>query len=121
MRQADLDAFLAEMRIHEDNKRRVSEYLVDGKSMREIAAEHGCSPELVSSAVNRVRLRLNKSINPWAFTSISLTLPFTLAEELRGLSDALSQMKDTESANLILKDVLRAITPAKVKVNDHDQ
>jgi hypothetical protein len=50
-----------------------------------------------------------------------LTLPFTLAEVLRGLSDALSQMKDTESANLILKDVLRAITPAKVKVNDHDQ
>lgn len=119
MRLTDLDIVLATMRMNDDNKRRVREYLVDGKSMREIAAQDGCSPELVSSAVNRVRIQLNKSISPWAFTTIALTLPLTLAEELRGLSDGLSQMKDNDRANHILKDVLRAVALAKMEMIDH--
>lgn len=119
MRLSDLDEVLTPMRMNDANKRRVREYLVEGKSMREIATQDECSPELVSSAVNRVRIQLNKSVNPWAFTTIALTIPLTLAEELRGLCDGLAQMDDTDQANHILKDVLRAVALAKMKMIDH--
>lgn len=116
----DLNAVLKGMpRLNESNKQRVREYLVEGKTMRAIAEAHSCSPELVRSAVARVRLQLNKSLGAWTYVTVSLTLPLMVAEELRGFSDSLAQMQDPEAANAIMKGVLRELSVAKTRIIDH--
>lgn len=115
---AALDTVLAQLSMTDDNKRRVRAYLVDGLSMRAIAASDRVSPELVSASVRRVRTKMQTCLNPWAFVTVPLTLPLTLAEEMRGLSDLLAQLGDPAAAQAILKDVHRAITVAKTKVFD---
>ena len=110
-----LETALATMRLTEDNKRRVRAVLVHGQAMREVARDERVSPELVSSAVRRVRRQLGGHLNAWAYVTVPLTLPLTLAEELRGLSSALEAMQDVERARAILHDVNKAVVLAKTR------
>ncbi len=116
-----MDLILADMRMSDENKARIRKHLVDGRSMRDIANEDKCSPQLVAAAVSRVRVKINESIGAWTYITVSLTLPLTLAEDMRGLCDSLSQMQDREKANAILKEVQRSIAVAKTKIIDSER
>lgn len=114
---ADLEKVLADMgRMTEANKARARKVLVGGMQMIDVADEDGVSRELVSNVVRRVRAKLNTQLDAWTFVEIPLRLPLSLAEELRGLSDGIAKMDDPAKAEVILKDVLKAILVAKSKV-----
>jgi hypothetical protein len=108
-----LEHALAPMRMTERNKAAAYDVLVRGMTQAEVAARDGKSRELVSSVVRRVRSRLAESVNAWSFVSVQLTLPLTLAEEMRGLADAISKMDDRAAAEELLHEVLLACAVAK--------
>lgn len=113
----DLEKVLSDMgRMTEENKSRARRVLVDGLQMIDVADADGVSRELVSNVVRRVRAKLNTQLDAWTFVEIPLRLPLSLAEELRGLSDGIAKMDDPAMAEVILKDVLKAILVAKSKV-----
>lgn len=115
---ADFDAVISRLRLNDDNKRRARSVLVDGRVMRELAKEEGCSAELISSVVRRVRAQLNTRLGTWSFVTVPLTLPLGLAEELRGLVDGLIEMQDEAKAEVILKGVQKAVVLAKAQMLD---
>jgi DNA-binding CsgD family transcriptional regulator len=116
-----LNAVLAGMNMTDANKDRVRGVLVDGKSMREVASSDAVSPELVSATVRRVRAKLHGNLPPSTFVTASLTLPLVWAEELRGLSDLIHNMRNEALRATILKAVQKAITAAKTKALDDDE
>ncbi len=113
---ADLEAVFAKLRLTEDSMRRAREVLVQGRPIREVARDEGVSAAVISAVVRRIRTKLNTQLDAWAFVTVPLTLPLTLAEELRGLSDGLAKMNDQSQAEVILKEVLKAVVLAKAKV-----
>lgn len=110
-----LDAVLAGINMTEDNKARARAVLVHGRTMRDVAREGQVSAELVSSVVRRVRAQLTANVSPWTMVTVPLTLPLTLAEELRGFVDAVSKLGDQARAESLLRDVLKATALAKAQ------
>jgi len=111
----DLERVLAGLNMTDDNKARARAVLVDGRSMRDVAREDQVSAELVSSVVRRVRAQLVANASPWTMVTVPLTLPLTLAEELRGFVDAVSKLDDQARAESLLRDVLKATALAKAQ------
>lgn len=110
-----LEAVLAGINMTDDNKARARAVLVDGRTMRDVAREGQVSAELVSSVVRRVRAQLTANVSPWTMVTVPLTLPLTLAEELRGFVDAVSKLSDQARAEALLRDVLKATAVAKAQ------
>jgi hypothetical protein len=110
-----LETVLAGINMTADNKARARAVLVDGRTMRDVAREDHVSAELVSSVVRRVRAQLTANVSPWTMVTVPLTLPLTLAEELRGFVDAVSKLGDQARAESLLRDVLKATALAKAQ------
>lgn len=110
-----LEAVLAGINMTDDNKARARAVLVDGQTMRDVAREDQVSAELVSSVVRRVRAQLTANVSPWTMVTVPLTLPLTLAEELRGFVDAVSKLSDQRRAEALLREVLKATALAKAQ------
>lgn len=110
-----LEAVLAGINMTDDNKARARAVLVDGRTMRDVAREDQVSAELVSSVVRRVRAQLTANVSPWTMVTVPLTLPLTLAEELRGFVDAVSKLSDQARAEALLREVLKATALAKAQ------
>jgi len=111
----DLERVLAGLNMTDDNKARARAVLVEGRSMRDVAREDQVSAELVSSVVRRVRAQLMANASPWTMVTVPLTLPLTLAEELRGFVDAVFKLEDQAQAEGLLRDVLKATALAKAQ------
>jgi len=110
-----LEQVLAGINMTDDNKARARAVLVEGRTMRDVAREDQVSAELVSSVVRRVRAQLTANVSPWTMVTVPLTLPLTLAEELRGFVDAVSKLADQSRAEALLREVLKATALAKAQ------
>lgn len=97
-------------------KVRMHEYFVEGKSIPEIAALHGCSVGLVANAVRRVRVELPSSDGPGYFVNATVTLPTSVARDLIAFSEALMLDPDSANAGKALKEFSRAIASARKKL-----
>lgn len=113
----DLERVLAILpRTSERTKGWMRAYFVDGKSTNEIARLHDVAPQHVGNSVRAVRAKLAEQASPLRYVEITLSLPFSLAQDVQAMANEIAERGSRELAEATLQPVMKAVAAARKKL-----
>lgn len=110
----DFDRLAAQTEMGKDAKLMAKGFLVDRRTLSEVAAEHNVSKQRVHLAVETIRKEylLTKERSGWF--ELQVELPHALAVEMEQLAGVLSSQPNEKVRQAALVKINRAIASAKI-------
>lgn len=110
---ADFEALADKTKLGMDARRMAKGFLVERKSLTEVAALFNVSKQRVHLAVETIRKEYTKSKLASGWLGLELELPHALAADIESFAVALNSQTDAELRRASLVKVARAIASAE--------